>query len=267
MNILYIGTPNSIHDFKWISFFTAYRDYKIFFVTDKTTHKKLSVKDFELYETIGVKLLPPFNEFSFVKPFQSCSAIINLRKKVSEHKIDVVHSLFGSPYPVLHNFISCKSKIITTRGSDVLVMIAELEKALILKIHLKLLFFCLKRSYLKANHITCTSQEQINKIQNWIGRSNNVQLIKTGVDVDKVSNIDCDVYLPKKLRSKKIIFSPRFMRPVYNFEFQVEAFKKLPKWVLSEYEFVFIRGVIVSDSYYNHLIKLFDEIKLQTCLE
>lgn len=261
MNLLYFGTPNSIHDFKWSTYFSAKPEIKVFFITDAYTYRGLEKKDFESYNERGIEILPPFQDFSLLKPFRTLKSIYRFNRLIKHKNISVLHALFGVPYPVWFNFLRCENKVITTRGSDVLVMLKELRETQFYKIHLKFLLKLIERSFFKSNFVTCTSQLQIEELKNIGLKANQLNLVKTGVDVGKINSISIKEHLPGDLKGLKIIFSPRFMRPVYNFEFQIEAYHLLPKEVLENYTFVFIRGIIVSDDYYNKLITLLDEVK------
>jgi glycosyltransferase involved in cell wall biosynthesis len=69
-----------------------------------------------------------------------------------------------------------------------------------------------------------------------------VELIRSGVDVNTIKGIDNNDLLPESLRGKKYVFSPRYIRPIYNVELQIEALRLLPKSTLAEYRFAFIYG-------------------------
>lgn len=261
MKILFLGTPNSIHDFKWISFFSNNSDYKTFLTCDKEIYKKLTTKDFDLYREANISLINPYDEFSFSNPFVTIRQIFRFRKLIKSLEIDAVHSLFGTPFPIWFNFMAGVKKIVTTRGSDVLVMLPEIRNAKVFKVHHKLLYYGILRSYKKCDFITCTSKKQINALKGFGIDAGKIKYIKTGVNVNEIENIEVDAYIPSDLKGLNIVFSPRFMRPVYNFEYQIAAYTQLPDDIKANYTFVFIRGVIVSDDYFNKLINQLDAIK------
>lgn len=250
-NILYIADPNSIHDFKWISFFSTKDEFNCFLVGEKGTYANLSVEQKNNLKSAEIHLLCPIDDFSFTSPFKTLKAILILRQVIKENEIDTVHALFGSPQPIWFNFLPSKKKLmITNRGSDVLVLIKELydNKAKILN---KLLYKLIKRGFQKSTYVTCTSSKQIDYLKvDVLKQSNEIQLIKTGVDVDRIEKHDlpCDLDIAK---DKKIVFSIRYIGEVYNMDYQLEGIKKLRKETLDKTQFVFVRGDSCGDILYN----------------
>lgn len=239
-NILYICTPSSIHDQKWISFFAEQTDkYTIYVIyekgnpIDQNTVKELKKRH--------IHVLDPINSFSITAPFKTIKSIITLKKSIRKYKIDLVHVLFATPYALWTNFISTPY-FITTRGSDVLVVLPELLRTKELKgIYFKTLFYFFNKAFKNANKITCTSITQANKIKDLFS-INETEIIRTGIDVDKVSKAHDKSLLHSNLINKKFIFSPRFFAPIYNIEIQINAIQYLPKEIINEYFFVFIKG-------------------------
>ena len=251
-NILYIADPNSIHDFKWISFFSQREDYNCFLIGEKGTYSNLTDKQKIILKDAGIKLLPSIDDFSFSNPFKSIKAILKLRKEIKNHNIDTVHALFGSPQPIWFNFFSSTKKlIITNRGSDVLVLIKGLfdNKEKPLK---SILYKLIKRGFNKSNYVTCTSDKQIDYLKvDVLKHDSNIELIKTGVDVDRIKkhNLPCEVNHPF---NKKVIFSIRYIGEVYNMEYQIEAIKNLSSVILNSSVFVFVRGFSCGDKLYDN---------------
>ncbi|MFM7683304.1 MAG: glycosyltransferase, partial [Bacteroidota bacterium] len=122
-NILYICTPTSIHDQKWMRFFAEKEDFKIFAVGES----KMDESTFNDLKKQNINLLPSIDSFSIKTPFENYQSIQKLRKYCELYKIDLVHILFATPYALWVNYLN-KPYIITTRGSDVLVVLPELKK-------------------------------------------------------------------------------------------------------------------------------------------
>jgi glycosyltransferase involved in cell wall biosynthesis len=97
--------------------------------------------------------------------------------------------------------------------------------------------------------ITGTSQAQLDKAKA-LFKLENVGLIRTGVDVDKIDAITNDDLIPEVLRGKSFVLSPRFMSPIYNIALQIEAIRYLDQNRIDNYTFVFIRGKNYDKVYY-----------------
>lgn len=238
-NILYIGDPNSIHDFKWITYFSNRPEYNTILIAEKNTYSGLKASKKKELEDQKILVLEPIDDFSISNPIQSIRSILRLRKIIKSHQVDTVHVLFGSPQPIWLNFISKKTKtIITTRGSDVLVLINHLKKTPGLLN--KVLFFLIKRAFINANEITSTSQKQIDYIISEIV-DRKINLIKTGVNVDdiKTHKAPIDIDLPAK---KKVILSIRYIAEIYNLNYQIDAIKRLNSDILKSSIFIFIKS-------------------------
>lgn len=257
INILYIGDPNSIHDFKWITYFSKFSDYTTYLIAEKNTYQGLSeVKKQELLDH-NVKLLDPINDFSISSPIKTFKAIKQLRRLIKQNNIDTVHALFGSPQPIWLNFISKSAKkIITTRGSDVLILIKGLkEQPSLLN---KILHFLIKRGFKISNQITSTSQKQIDYIQKEIVNKE-VSLIKTGVNVEEIEqhSTPTQIELPK---NKKVILSIRYIADIYNIDYQIEAIKLLEEGYLKESLFIFIKSDNCEESILSDFTQKLDSI-------
>lgn len=262
-NILYICTPDSIHDQKWMRYFADQKNkFSVFAIGETQNHKS------EITQQLlanNITLLDPIESFSISHPISTLKSIRQLNAVIRIHNIDIVHVLFAAPYALWINFITIPS-IITTRGSDVLVVIPELLSHIGLKgLYFNFLFYLFRRSFQKAKYITCTSSKQIDKINDLFQVKNSI-LIKTGVEVEAISNIDKPEFLSSGIKNKKFVFSPRFMSPIYNIHYQIEALALLDKCLIEKYVFVFIRGKVFDARYYEkqleHLALLKNTIKL-----
>jgi len=263
--ILYLANGNSIHDIKWISFFADQTEkYSCFLLCD--TLCILSDQTRVELEKKNIHVLPQIAPFSITSPLRTGNAIKQFKKMVSELQPDLLHVLFAAPNALWLNFVK-KTSIITMRGSDILIVIPDLllQKG-IKKMYFGILFRMFKKSFLNAKVVTGTSWTQLEKAEN-LFKGSKLQLIRTGVDVLAISEIDQELLIPKSLKDKEFVFSPRFMSPIYNIEFQLEAISLLNPSILRRYVFVFIRGKQFDTEYYqrqvNKLNQLKDDINLQ----
>lgn len=262
MNVLYIGTYDSIHDHKWMNHFANRADFKVFFVLEKQNlPASLSPSEIEKkYSEYGIYYLGYLNTFSIRNIFPFLRSALWLRQQLQMHKIDLVHILFATPHSLWGLVISAPY-IITTRGSDVLLVLPQLRNKTNLKrLYFRFLFTLFKSSFEKANLITCTSSAQLKKVTE-LFQVKSIQVVRTGVDVNKISAIDKPELLPADLRNCKYIFSPRFFSPVYNISLQIDAIALLPSAIIQDYTFVFIRGKYYDKDYSTSLLEKLTELK------
>lgn len=259
MKILYIGTPYSIHDIKWMSFFSVQPGFEVYITCEHQHAGKISDElKIELKEK-NITLLPSFTDYSFKTPLKNIATRRFLQSKIDDLNIDVVHVLFGSPQPIWLNGLNNVKKVITTRGSDVLLAIPSLMESKI-KLHFRYMYQQLKKAFNEADLVTCTSIPQKEKLEA-LGFRNEVKFVKTGIDVDTIRNINVSEHLPKELAGEDIVFSPRYMTPVYNVEYQIKAIRNLSTEFLVGVKFVFIKGRNTDDNYYNKLVSELEKIK------
>lgn len=253
--ILYFANGNSIHDVKWISFFSSQKDRFLCYllcdtlcVISEQTRLDLSLQNIQLIDQI--------EPFSITSPLRTLRSIKHFKKLIKEIEPDLIHVLFAAPNALWLNFAKIPS-IITMRGSDILIVIPDLlvQKGL-KKLYFGILFRLFKKSFLNAKVITGTSWAQLEKAED-LFEGLNLQLVRTGVDVLKISEIDQVDKIPECLKEKEFVFSPRFMSPIYNIELQINAIALLNNEILSRYVFVFIRGKQFDQDYYqNQVLKL-----------
>lgn len=242
MNILYVCTPFDYHDRKWMFYFSNKPGYKLFATWEDVFSPQVKPYDIEQFENANVTRLKILSSFSIKNPFKTYRSIKILNRHIKENNIDIVHFLFATPHALWGAFIKAPY-VITARGSDVMIVIPGLQKSKGKFSFLeRYLFRIFKRSFNNAFAITATSRKQIEAIHNVLKPAAPTYLIRTGVDVNAIANINTDAELPEELKGKDIIISPRFMSPVYNVETQIAAIKLLPAWVLEKYKFVFIKG-------------------------
>ncbi len=259
--ILYIANGNIIHDIKWISFFSAQSEkYKCYLLCD--TLCELSEQTISDLTKVNINVVQQITPLSISNPVKSWKAIRQYKKLVKDLQPDLIHVLFATPNSLWLNF-SKTPAIITMRGSDILRVIPDLLKQIGLKkIYYGFLFRQFKKAFLKAKIVTGTSYPQI-ELANELFNGINLKLVRTGVDVEKINQLDRSALIPDTLRNKKFVFSPRFMSPIYNIEFQLAAISKLDHEFIEHYTFVFIRGKQFNQEYYQVQLKRLLELKAE----
>ncbi len=262
MNILYIGTHNSIHDLKWMKYFANREDFKVFFVSERQ-HLPTQLLTSEIqaeYEKHGITYIGYLNSFSIRKIFSFIKSAIWLRQQLQKHHIDLVHILFATPH-ALWGLMVNTPYIITTRGSDILLVIPQLKKTTNLKgLYFRLLYRFFKSAFEKASLVTCTSLAQLKKVTE-LFQIKSTKIIRTGVDVHLISEIKKPQLLNRLLQNQKFVFSPRFFSPIYNIALQIQALEYLPQHIIRNYTFVFIRGKHYDENYSATLLLNLTQLK------
>ena len=259
--ILYIANGNSIHDVKWMTYFSEQTEkYSCYLLCD--TLCELSAQTKTTLEKSAIQLVQQIDPISITRPLKTWRAIRQYKKLVNDLQPDLIHILFAAPNALWLNFSKTPS-IITMRGSDILRVIPDLLKqAGLKKIYFGFLFRQFKKAFLKANYVTGTSLPQIEKAQE-LFKNTNLKLVRTGVDVEKMSQLDQSELIPDSLRYKEFVFSPRFMAPIYNIEFQLEAIAKLDQKFIERFTFVFIRGKQFDEKYYQLQLQRLQQLKAE----
>ena len=259
--ILYIANGNSIHDVKWMTYFSEQTEkYSCYLLCD--TLCELSAQTKTTLEKSAIQLVQQIDPISITRPLKTWRAIRQYKKLVNDLQPDLIHILFAAPNALWLNFSKTPS-IITMRGSDILRVIPDLLKqAGLKKIYFGFLFRQFKKAFLKANYVTGTSLPQIEKAQE-LFKNTNLKLVRTGVDVEKISQLDQSELIPDSLRYKEFVFSPRFMAPIYNIEFQLEAIAKLDQKFIERFTFVFIRGKQFDEKYYQLQLQRLQQLKAE----
>jgi glycosyltransferase involved in cell wall biosynthesis len=242
-------------------FFAEKDDFQVFAVGESVCNER-TIEDLENQNII---LLPSVDSFSIKTPLRNYQSIQKLRHYCHQYKIDLIHVLFATPYALWTNYLD-KPYIITTRGSDVLRVIPSLKgQSGIKNFYFRWLFKQFLRSFEKATFVTSTSQAQIDRIKTCIF-NRDVELIRTGVDIKSIQEINAEDYLPHNLKDKKLIFSPRFFSEIYNILFILEAIEQLPQEIIQEFTFVFVKGKNYNEKYAKQidekLVFLKEKIKL-----
>ena len=261
MNILHVCNPTGIHDHKWILFFSKRSDIRQFVIWEDTFGLPEDTSQHKIFTDNGITVLPSYPSFSLKKLLATFSTIKYLNRLIKEHSIDVVHILFTTPHSLYAPFLHAPS-ILTTRGSDILKVIPGLRAAKgINGWRDKILFYLFRRAFQKAAYVTTTSQKQLDWVEQLFGIGDRCRLVRTGVDVESIAQLDAKTHLPASLAGVKFIFSPRWMFPQYNVETQIAAIRLLSKEVLKEYTFVFVHGKDIFMEPDDYFFKMQEEIK------
>ncbi len=238
MNILYLADPNSIHDIKWMSYFS--KSHKCFLIARKehlVNWDKERLKEF--YNSYNIKVLGQVDDFSIKRFYNNRKEAKRIKKLIDKYSINVFHILYAEPNSLWALFRKKYNipVIITTRGSDVLKGIQWFyERKDILALMMRYFY---KKSFLSANVITSTSLYQTKRINSLFGRSD-AEVVRTGVNI-KLINKDTSSFFPNALPpDKPYVLFPRNMKPLFNHEFSIDAIFLLPDSIKHEYSFVFI---------------------------
>ena len=254
--ILYIGDPLSVHDIKWVSFFSLRPDFETFFLVQESELKLLTEARRKQFADKNVTIVGPIKSYSLWRFWENKSSIETIRKVIQEQKIDVVHTLFATPFALWTPALNVPS-VITTRGSDILVVLSSLQNQSGLRgIHSKLLLARFKSAFLKSGAITCTSQGQLDRINKIFDSNISAQIIRTGVNIEEIAQLKPSLKFPSIFNGKKIIFLPRYIQPIYRTELQLNAIMELPQELRSQIAIILIKGSRVPEDYYSMIEQL-----------
>jgi glycosyltransferase involved in cell wall biosynthesis len=230
-----------IHDLKWISFFSAQtNDYQVFMLVRRWHADALGEANFSQIEAkYQLKILGVIDDFSIVHFWKTMAQARQLRRYLSENKIDILHIMYAEPNSLWAN-ISLPAhilRILTTRGTDVLQTIpAFFEKKTIIA---RLSAYFYRRAFGRFEHITGTSTRQLEAVERLApATKNKLLLVRTGIDIAALSAPPA--LAPPLNSDKKIIFFPRAMRPLYNHEFALQACALLSADLQAKYQLVFV---------------------------
>ena len=119
-------------------------------------------------------------------------------------------------------------------------------------------------AFKKADWVSGTSLSQLKSIENFSHRSNNLSVIRTGIDIELIQR-NTDTYFPLN-DSQPFILFPRYIKPVYNHELALRAISLLPLPLKNNYKFVFV-GKDSGDNDYQRkledIIKNLGEVKIE----
>jgi len=240
MNILYIGYPNSIHDTKWMTWFSDKESNNCYLLIRETL---LPAK-----KNNNIKLLGGISDYSIFKRWKNKKSKSLIQNVIQNYKIDLVHIFYAEPNVLWAKEINIPI-VLTTRGSDVLVGLNKFHS------HKGLKYKTITNQYQiaieKCSSIISTSQKQIDVLNQLFTINCDAQVIRTGINVSHIK-------APKL--QKNIIFFPRNMQPLYNHELALKAISKLPIEVQQKYIFVFINKNSTNTKYVNKIQNIIDSL-------
>lgn len=234
MRILYLADPNSIHDEKWITYFSADKLHKTY-ILPRLHHLKTFKGDEYVFGAIPLQPIP---DFSIIRFYKTIATALKIKSIIKKEKIELIHILYAEPnalWSLFRRYFGVPI-IISARGTDVLKTIPETFKKKTLINHLVAPAY--KKAFLNADWITGTSKKQLVSLSALIGSTGNMSIIRTGVDTVRL-NEPSTTSSPLKDVDKYILF-PRFIRPIYNHEFCLDAIQFLPSELKRTYKMVFI---------------------------
>ena len=233
MNILYFADPHSIHDIKWINYFSDHLGHQTYILPRRgqVIERKIST-----YGTKAVQL-DPIIDFSIVRFYRTLLTATRIKATIKKYKIDMVHILYSEPNVLwcLFQFIFGVPMIVSTRGTDVLQTIPKVfqRKSLINFLAAP----AYRKAFLKADWVTCTSSKQIKSVITFSGRTSHISIVRTGVDLSLIEN---SLFEKKSTIEGPFVLFPRLIQPVYNHEFGLQAIAGLSEDLKKKYKMVFL---------------------------
>lgn len=260
--VLYIGDPSSVHDLKWVSFFSTRPDFEAYFLVQEHEMHLITPERKKQFDELGITVEGPIKSYSLWRFWENRESINKIKEVITKRKIDVVHPLFATPFSLWTRNLPVPS-VITCRGSDIHVVLASLGKGSFLqKIHGKLLLKRFQSAFENSAAITCTSQGQLDRINSIFGANLKAEIIRTGVNVKEIDRLEPKLKLPPIFSGKKIIFLPRYIRAIYHTELQLKALLEIPENLRPQLALVLIKGNRTPDSYMTNVERLLKECGL-----
>jgi len=255
-HVLYIGDPSSVHDIKWVSYFSMQPDFEAYFLVQEHEMHLITPERKKQFDELKITVEGPIKSYSLWRFWENRASFRKIKEVIAKRKIDVVHPLFATPFSLWTQGLPVPS-VITSRGSDIHVVLAGLGKGSFLhQIHGKLLLKRFQSAFENAAVITCTSQGQLDKINSVFGTNLKAEILRTGVNVAEINQLEPKLNLPPIFSGKKIIFLPRYIRPIYRTELQLKALLEIPEELRSKLALVLIKGSRTPESYISKITEL-----------
>jgi glycosyl transferase family 4/glycosyl transferase family 1 len=231
MNILFLADPNSIHDIKWITYFS--KKYNCYLVSRDAPHHKPNGN------LAGSRIIyiGSIKDYSTIKFWKNYYEAQKLKIIIDKYQIKLFHILYTEPNVLWANFKQYFNIpiIATNRGSDILISISNTFKSRSLLNYFVAANY--KKAFANCDRITCTSNSQIKQLK-VLDLAQHPILIRTGIDMKAIDSL-CHAEIAKTIKKPFVLF-PRNMRPVYNHELALEAIKLLHISIRSKFDWVFI---------------------------
>ena len=207
LKICYIADANSVHTKRWLRYFVN-RGHEIHLIPLMDYNKKISGV---IYHDSKVK-------FQAIPKLRTIEKVIRLKKLIKRISPDIIHGHYVSGGGYLSYLSGFKPLVVTAWGSDIYLYPKQTFIEKILTRHV----------LQNASLITADSNDLRNEAIKLGAYEEKSYIIQFGVDT-KLFHPGYDVSsLKRELGIKddeKVIFSPRMMKPVYNIDNIVRAFK------------------------------------------
>lgn len=262
IRVLYIGDPSSVHDLKWVSYFSTRDDFEAFFLVQEHEMHLITTERKKLFDELGITVEGPIKSYSLWRFWENKASTNTIKEAIAKRKIDVVHPLFATPFSLWTRNLPVPS-LITSRGSDIHVVLAGLGKGSSLqKIHGNLLLKKFKSAFENAAAITCTSQGQLDMINSVFGTNLKAEIIRTGVNVSEIDELCPKIRLSPIFSGKKIVFLPRYIQPIYRTQLQLKALMDLPVNLRPQVALVLVKGSRTPKKYMQQIESLLKQCGL-----
>ncbi|MBA7571495.1 N-acetyl-alpha-D-glucosaminyl L-malate synthase [subsurface metagenome] len=210
LKICYIANGNTIHTERWLRYFASQGHEVHLIPLGECNNDRMPGV---IYHELEIK-------FKVIPKVRGIEKIIKVKRLVKKISPDIIHGHFvsgGGCYAYLSGF---KPLVVTAWGSDIYLYSKQLFINKMLTRH----------TLQNADLITTDSNDLKNKVIKLGASKEKSYIIQFGVDT-KLFHPTCDVnILKEELKigdNEKIIFSPRMIRPIYNIDNIVKAFKLL----------------------------------------
>lgn len=219
MKIAYFINAREIHSLKWIAEVCKTQEVLIFTHFSYKNIINNLLEEFNINADIYY-LLP--DRYSLFRFFIKQKIKRQIKKILDKEKVDIVHSMFIEPYSFYAAETGLKH-VITTRGSDLLVLYNKKEHSFYLRLIRILLNMKYRSAIKKAAYIICTSDAQKEKVLEICKCEEKVEVIPTGISLS-LFNHETKFILPfKKTENEFYLFCPRAWRKLYNIDLLAEA--------------------------------------------
>jgi glycosyltransferase involved in cell wall biosynthesis len=214
LGLAFLGDPNSIHLRRWVSFF-AERGHRVTLLVPQGLELEPGLPD-----SIEVERFRRFNPRSPFAPFGFVRSRASIRKAVARVGPDILNAHFLTEYGWHAWMAGFHPYAITLWGSDIYVgprkwravrMMAGLT--------------------LRAADLVMADSEDLRRGAEELGaRPDRTELIGWGVDLARFSGGSAPAALRSRLGldSRRVVFSPRAIAPLYRQNVVVDALARLP---------------------------------------
>lgn len=219
MKIAYFINAREIHSLKWIAEISKTHEIILF------THERLINKIDEILETNCINgeahcVLP--DRYSYIRFFRRWKTNSRVRRILRKEDVDIVHSMFIEPYSFYAAKIGYKH-IVTSRGSDILVLYSKTEGTLYLKLIRTFLRKKYRRVLKNASFITCTSEAQKQRVIEICKCESMTKVIPTGINQSLFCHDGNHTKPFERKENELYLFCPRAWRKLYNIYLLAES--------------------------------------------